>query len=61
VRRRYRAGVAFDPAADAVRIKVEGGELDVGCEDFPEPPDIKRKRGLARQAGAALAVMPEDI
>jgi hypothetical protein len=44
-----------------VRIKVEGGELDVGCEDFLEPPDIKRKRGLARQAGAALAVMPEDI
>jgi hypothetical protein len=35
-------GVAFDPSPDAVQIKVEGGELDVGCTDFADPPDIKR-------------------
>src|SRR5271166_7018709 len=47
--------VAFDAAADAVQIEVEGGELDVGLEDFADPPDIEHKRVFARQAGAALA------
>ena len=29
-------------------MKVEGGELDVGLDDFVDPPDIKRERGFAR-------------
>jgi len=32
--------VAFDAAADAMQIEVEGGEVDVGSEDFAGPPDI---------------------
>ena len=38
-----------------MQIKVEGGELDVGLDDFVDPPDIKRERGFARHAGTALA------
>ena len=34
---------------------IEGGELDVGLEDFANPRDIKDERVLKRQAGAALA------
>jgi hypothetical protein len=45
--RRVAVGVrvAFDPAPDAVQIEVEGGELDVGLDDFADP-----------LAGGALAV-----
>src|SRR6266566_5824097 len=49
------ARVAFDTAADAVQIEVEGGELDVRFDDFADTPDIEDERILAGQAGAALA------
>jgi hypothetical protein len=40
-RGRCKAGSCVDAAPDAVQIEVEGGELDVGCTDFADPPDIK--------------------
>src|ERR1700756_5582986 len=47
--------VALDAAADAVQIEIKGGELDLGLEDFADPPDIEDERVFARQTGAALA------
>jgi hypothetical protein len=40
--------VAPDAAADAVQIKVEGGELDVVFDVVDDPPDIKREWGDRR-------------
>ena len=45
--------VTFDAAADAMQIEVEGGELDVGCENLPDPPDKEDQRVFGRQTGAA--------
>ena len=47
--------IAFDAAADAVQMEVEGGELNVGLEDLADPPWIEDGRVFARQASAALA------
>ena len=35
------AGIAFDAAADAVQLEVEGGELGVGFDDFTDTPDVE--------------------
>jgi len=35
--------------------EVEGGELDVGLDDFADPPDIEDEWIFARQAGASFA------
>ena len=48
-------GIALDAAADAVQVEVKGGELDVGCENFAEPPRIKNNGVRARQTRSALA------
>src|SRR5262249_33267733 len=46
--------VSFDAAADAVQIKVEGGGLGVGLDDFADPARVKQQRVFARQDAAAL-------
>jgi len=38
-----------------VQIEVEGGELDVGGDDFADPPWIKDERVVTGQASATLA------
>jgi hypothetical protein len=35
--------------------EIEGGQLDMGCEDFANPPDIEDRRVFARRAGPTLA------
>ena len=47
--------VAFDAAANAVQVDVEGGELNVGLDDFADAPRIEEKRVFARLAATALA------
>src|SRR6266566_2667081 len=44
------ARISFDAAADAVQVEVEGGELEVGREDFTDPSRIKSEQVFTWQA-----------